>query len=939
MVMALCSPDDSAPLPSSPSDISGSADRLDLWRQHINTTLAAHSAYTLQSHLALQDFYASQERALALTLFPPAVVDSPAAEAIVKDEATEPLDDEPETVTDADDAAEAIAPDKDTEPQDDAEPEAVTDADDTAEAIATDETAEPQDNAEPEAVTDADDTAEAIATDQAAEPQDDAEPEAVTDADDTAEAIAPDEATEPQDDAEPEAGTDADDTAEAVATDETAEPQDDNQPEAVTDADDTAEAIAEDQAAEPVPPAERLFQQPLPLTGPLPPLADCFEQAVSLLSTGVAADAPLSRFRLRAALHGDLPAQQTNEPPVLRLDMRASASDSPDVHVFAGGITGLNGFACSCLPLTLEYSSTPSASPSAPPPEENDRPLFGQAALAALWNGDAFGFLGEGFEDMAAHRQTPRPSAQPEPSLARIDHWDPEGGPWQAGCLRAFGRTAEQAQSLSPFAVFATALDLHSIALVVCGLTRQRDGWTLAPLPQHPFTLAGSPAPLPAGDAVRYQLTLRERAARHVRADVQAWVGEREVLHLTDFALTLRPPVVKTGPESEAESGPDAIPGNAPNVHGVVQDQTALLAAACGPLAAAVGKAGDTLDRLGLRGPRLPAPPFLFLSHASMASLTPQGRGSEALFLSPSDSTRWCYQLDPIGIGDTVAMMETLYQAAGYTALWLDLPTRPPQDTCGRLLSFEMTPLHRPDLDGPPVEVSVRLAGVTRMGSTSLMETALCARQQDRVLVNARGIIGFMEAARLSQPARPIARPALSHDDSAILGPLPEGRRLPLVEGDRLPVLDRLRLADPTGGPQQLGRFVADLHNDPYHWLYAAHFHNDPVLPGSVMVASLQRLLTVAAAEKGLSLSEQSRVFDGRLSGQFRGQILPSTAQVRLCLDITTSQNGDDGSLTLKAQGRVWADGSAIGQINGLSLSGLRPTRQPASSGGDHSGA
>ncbi|MFC7452851.1 hotdog family protein [Insolitispirillum peregrinum] len=916
--MALCSPDDSAPLPSSPSDISGPADRLDLWRQHINTTLAAHSAYTLQSHLALQDFYASQERALALaltlTLFPPAVVDSPAAEA--------------------------IAPDEATEPQDDAEPEAVTDTDDTAEAIATDQAAEPQDDNEPEAVTDADDTAEAVAPDQAAEPQDDNQPEAVTDADDTAEAVAPDQAAEPQDDHQPEAVTDADDTAEAVAPEQAAEPQDDNQPEAVTDADDTAEAIAEDQAAEPVPAAERLFQQPLPLTGPLPPLADCLEQAVGLLSTAVAADSPLSRFHLRAALHGDLPAQRTNEPPVLRLDMRASASDSPDVHVFAGGITGLNGFACSCLPLTLEYPSTPSASPSAPPPEENDRPLFGQAALAALWNGDAFGFLGEGFEDMAAHRQTPRPSAQPEPSLARIDHWDPQGGPWQAGCLRAFGRTAEQAQSLSPFAVFATALDLHSIALVVCGLTRQRDGWTIAPLPQHPFALAGSPAPLPAGDAVRYQLTIRERAARHARADVQAWVGEHEVLHLTDFALTLRPPVV----ESEPESGPDAISGNAApgkiaNVHGVVQDQTALLAAACGPLAAAVGKTGDALDRLGLRGPRLPAPPFLFLSQASMASLTPQGRGSEALFLSPSDSTRWCYQLDPIGIGDTVAMMETVYQAAGYTALWLDLPTRPPQDTCGRLLSFEMTPLHRPDLDGPPVEVSVRLAGITRMGSTSLIETALCARQQDRVLANARGIIGFMEAARLSQPARPVARPALSHDDSAILGPLPEGRRLPLVEGDRLPVLDRLRLADPTGGPQQLGRFVADLDNDPYHWLYAAHFHNDPVLPGSVMVASLQRLLTVAAAEKGLSLSEQSQVFGGRLSGQFRGQILPSTAQVRLCLDITASQNGDDGSLTLKAQGRVWADGSAIAQINGLGLSGLRPTRQPTSSGGDHSGA
>src|SRR5258706_6376527 len=98
--------------------------------------------------------------------------------------------------------------------------------------------------------------------------------------------------------------------------------------------------------------------------------------------------------------------------------------------------------------------------------------------------------------------------------------------------------------------------------------------------------------------------------------------------------------------------------------------------------------------------------------------------------------------------------------------------------------------------------------------------------------------------------------------------------------GGRLRMLDRITHWIPDGGPKQLGYVRATRRVAADEWFFKAHFHQDPVVPGSLGLESFLQLLRFIAAERwGGGLCE-TVVTGERHEWIYRGQVIPADRAV-----------------------------------------------------------
>ena len=131
------------------------------------------------------------------------------------------------------------------------------------------------------------------------------------------------------------------------------------------------------------------------------------------------------------------------------------------------------------------------------------------------------------------------------------------------------------------------------------------------------------------------------------------------------------------------------------------------------------------------------------------------------------------------------------------------------------------------------------------------------------------------------------------------------------------------------GGPHGLGFVRGITQVDPSAWFFKAHFHQDPVWPGSLGLESFLQLLKVTALQHwGESVSRTHR-FTPQLIGcehswKYRGQIIPTNKRVTVEAAITRI---DDGPVpTVVADGFLQVDGVTIYEMSDFGVC-LMPVR------------
>jgi len=386
-----------------------------------------------------------------------------------------------------------------------------------------------------------------------------------------------------------------------------------------------------------------------------------------------------------------------------------------------------------------------------------------------------------------------------------------------------------------------------------------------------------------------------------------------------------------------ALSGSDGAVGVA-TVGGVPQDIEALLACARGPMARAMGPAFAAFDVTGRRAPRLPGPPYHFMTRIvdveGQFGAMRAGVTATAEYDVPADA--WYFAASGAATMPLAVLMEVALQPCGWLAMYL-----------GGVLDSESRLLFR-NLDGtgtvhhevgPGVRVlrtRVTSREISRYGDMTIESFSVSCTADGVAVFDLETVFGFFPpSAFAEQPGLPptaadrarLSRPGDRDGDLAVeLAGRPDryfagSLRLP---DPALAMLDRVTAFEPGGGPHGLGWVRGEKDVDADDWYFKAHFFQDPVQPGSLGVQALCSLLQWYLIERGAGADLANPRFEPVRTGhpiawKYRGQVVPTDARVTVELDITGS--GIDGQCPYAtADGWLWVDGRRIYQVTDLGL-------------------
>lgn len=106
----------------------------------------------------------------------------------------------------------------------------------------------------------------------------------------------------------------------------------------------------------------------------------------------------------------------------------------------------------------------------------------------------------------------------------------------------------------------------------------------------------------------------------------------------------------------------------------------------------------------------------------------------------------------------------------------------------------------------------------------------------------------------------------------------------------QLKMIDRVISIDRSGGRWGLGEVIGEKNITPDHWVFAAHFKNDPVLPGTMLVEGCSQLIIFYMFYLGLhtrfSCLHVDLVKGITTIAKFRGEIKPGFTRIRFHLQV-----------------------------------------------------
>ncbi|MGI2261187.1 beta-ketoacyl synthase N-terminal-like domain-containing protein [Shewanella sp. GXUN23E] len=141
------------------------------------------------------------------------------------------------------------------------------------------------------------------------------------------------------------------------------------------------------------------------------------------------------------------------------------------------------------------------------------------------------------------------------------------------------------------------------------------------------------------------------------------------------------------------------------------------------------------------------------------------------------------------------------------------------------------------------------------------------------------------------------------------------------LAGGQLNFVDSVAIVA-SGGEHGLGYVYGKRSIDASDWFFPCHFHQDPVMPGSLGVEAMLELLQAFAIKTGLGdefVSPRSSWPQSLVKWKYRGQITPHNQQMSLELHITAIERTASG-VQLKADASLSKDQLRIYQISDLAI-------------------
>jgi 3-hydroxymyristoyl/3-hydroxydecanoyl-(acyl carrier protein) dehydratase len=316
---------------------------------------------------------------------------------------------------------------------------------------------------------------------------------------------------------------------------------------------------------------------------------------------------------------------------------------------------------------------------------------------------------------------------------------------------------------------------------------------------------------------------------------------------------------------------------------------------------------------------RLPGPPYQFLDRITAIEAQPwkmvAGGAVEAQYDVPEDA--WYFAAARDAVMPFAVLLEVALQPCGWLAAYVGSALTSPVDLAFRNLggAARLREVVRPDAG--TLTTSVRLTHVSASAGMILQDFAFAVRNGDRLVYEGTTTFGFFTRTSLGQQVG-IRDARVSEAGAEERG---RGRgfdypRAAPFPADSLRMIDRVDLFVPDGGLHGLGFIQGVKAVDAGEWFFKAHFHQDPVCPGSLGLESLLQLLKVVAHERWHA--DRFEAMTGRAhEWLYRGQVIPGDCEVTVQAVVTAR---DDGVQALTADGYLLVDGRVIYRMKDFTL-------------------
>ncbi|BBY62469.1 beta-ketoacyl synthase N-terminal-like domain-containing protein [Mycolicibacterium helvum] len=567
------------------------------------------------------------------------------------------------------------------------------------------------------------------------------------------------------------------------------------------------------------------------------------------------------------------------------------------------------------------------------PPVVTEKRSFSRDDLDAFTQGHAYRCFGAGFERAAAHTRTP---SLPTGKLRLIDEiaeFDPNGGPWGRGYLRATAAVPKDMwfydghfknDPCMPGTLMAdAATQALSFAMAAYGFTIERDGWRFEPVPDDMarFVCRGQVTP-DADHMLDYEVFIEEiidGPTPTVFAALLCRSDGFKVFHARRFGMRLVP----DWPMPPGAPGPVQILAGTNDVRG---DQGALLACGRGMPSDAFGALYAPFDGTR-RAPRLPDEPYHFMSRVLSVSSPPgvPTKGGTVVAEYDVPEGEWYFADAHVDAVPMPVLIEILLQPCGWLSSYNGFAANRADDVVFRNLDGGEVVQRRPARVGTLRVTSTLERFADGAGSTIVFFDVICT-QDHEVVMTMTTAFGFFSPEALKNQVglrtKPGALEALSQPAPVALSyTSPELAGAPWLDQGRLQVLDRVNFW-PGGGEAGLGRLVAEYDVTPEAWFFKAHFFQDPVQPGSLGLEAMQQAARAAVKLSGLAdggIAFEPVALDQTFSWKFRGQVTPTNKRTRSEIEILSTERDERGVLIV-FDGRFWVDDLCIYETRGMGV-------------------
>ncbi|MFF3350595.1 beta-ketoacyl synthase N-terminal-like domain-containing protein [Streptomyces sp. NPDC002779] len=413
---------------------------------------------------------------------------------------------------------------------------------------------------------------------------------------------------------------------------------------------------------------------------------------------------------------------------------------------------------------------------------------------------------------------------------------------------------------------------------------------------------------------------------------------------------TLPPPLPSAVAETPAEPAPEATPAPPAGTPGILFDRDQLEYLARHPVSPLFGERFRAQDGRR-RQTRVPTPPMLLIDRVTGIEAEPGTMGTGVIW-TETDVTAESWFLDPAGRMTPGATVEA-GQADLLLISWLGAGLHLDENRVYRLLGCDLTfhgPLPRP---GETLRYRIEITGHARHEGVHLFFFQYdCWVGDERRITVRGGQAGFFTDAELEASAGVLWNPT---ELGPATGDVPDGtcrvfdddQVRALVQGradvcfgpgwettrshlrtPRIPTAGRHQLFDrvthfePAGGPTGGGylRAELDLRND--MWFFDGHFHEDPCMPGTLMLDGGYQAMAFHLTALGLTVDRDGWRFEpvrGESSRmRCRGQAVPTSQQLVYELYVTRVTQGPEPEL--RADLLCTVDGRPSFHAAGLAL-------------------